>query len=82
MVRGVLLSQLVQETRANLCIRVVPDREWSPLERDRLLLYATRMVGPGMKVRIEVAEKEEVLDPSGKIRPVSALGSDTERCYP
>jgi phenylacetate-CoA ligase len=75
MVRGVLLSQFVQESRASLCIRVVPDRDWSLLERDRLLGYASRLVGPSMKVRIEVAEKEEILDPSGKIRPVSALGA-------
>jgi len=82
MVRGVLLSQFVQESREELCIRVVPDREWSPSERDRLLGYAARLVGPAMKVRVEVAEKEEVLDPSGKVRPVWALGPDTERCYP
>lgn len=72
MVRGVLLSQFVQESASDLCIRVVPGAEWSEAEQERLLSYATRLVGPMMRVRIELVESETIIDPSGKVRPVVA----------
>jgi phenylacetate-CoA ligase len=74
MVRGVRLSQFVQESPVELCIRVVPDSSWSPVEQERLLAYAARLVGPLMKVRIELVESEQhLIDPSGKVRPVLSL---------
>ncbi|MBN2845554.1 MAG: phenylacetate--CoA ligase family protein [Deltaproteobacteria bacterium] len=68
---GVRFVQFVQESKTDLYINVVPEKEWDDRQEEELAYYVTKLVGTGMKIHIhKVTQHDIVTDASGKIRSV------------
>lgn len=77
---GVRFVQFVQESKTDLHINVVPEKEWDARQEEELAYYVTKLVGTGMKIHIhKVTQDDIVTDASGKIRSViSCVKPDSE----
>jgi phenylacetate-CoA ligase len=66
-VSGIGFAQFVQKSADELEILVIPTEEWNSSERDRLQSYASRLLGPEMRLNIHTATPADIAsDPSGK----------------
>lgn len=70
-VPDILAGQILQESLAELRVRIVPDARFSRATEARLICRLRTLVGPAMKITTERCESvEELRAESGKLRPV------------
>ena len=68
---GEFFIQFVQETPRQLDIRVLPNARWDDVQRDRLLDYCRKLVGPEMRLQATCVSPDQIVtDRSGKRRMV------------
>ena len=69
--KGIRFVQFVQESKADLHINVVPEKEWDARQEDKLNYYVTKLVGTSMRAHIHKVTQDDIItDASGKIRSV------------
>jgi phenylacetate-CoA ligase len=73
---GVRFVQFVQESKTDLCLRVVPDGDWPQSQRKQALELVRRAVGPSMTVVLQETTFEQLVrEHSGKTPCVVPLDS-------
>ena len=69
--KGIRFVQFVQESKTDLHINVVPEKEWDARQEDKLTHYVTKLIGTGMRAHIHKVTQDDIItDASGKIRSV------------
>lgn len=69
--KGIRFVQFVQESKTDLHINVVPEKEWDARQEDKLAYYVKKLVGTGMRSHIHKVTQDDIItDASGKIRSV------------
>jgi phenylacetate-CoA ligase len=67
----ILAGQILQESLAELRVRIVPMARFSKLHEDQLVSHLRKLVGPAMRISVErYASQDSLHEKSGKLRPV------------
>ncbi len=69
-IEGAELVQFVQESPADLALRVVPQSDWSTGTWAAAKAQVAQLVGPEMQVRVDIVHPNEIEEPQGKRRAV------------
>jgi phenylacetate-CoA ligase len=69
--KGIRFIQFMQEEVTEIVGRVLPSAKWNDDERDKLMVFLKNMLGPAIRIRIEmITENEIITESSGKRRVV------------